>query len=1339
MIEESMEKGLSQGLLVIGGPMDGQIIDGSKGGGGDSKPRTPVEAPDSLHSIAYARILDLVSEGEIVGLVNGWESIFLAETPLQSPGGVVNFAGVKVEQRVGTQDQTYIQGFPAVENEISVNTELKADQAWVRTITNNQLSAVRLRLSTPRLVRQDPTTGDQNGTVVQYAIDLAVGTGAYTTVLQTSFSGKTTSKYERSHRIDLPASTTGWTLRVRRLTADSTSSTLANATNVEAITEIIDAKFRYPNSAIIGLQFDAASFSSIPVRSYHLKGRKIRVPVNYDPDARTYFGSWDGTFKIAYTNNPAWIYYDLLLNARYGLGHLLNAAQVDKWELYRIAQYCDQMVSDGKGGQEPRFACNMYLQTQEDALKVLQDLASIFRGMAFWGSGSVFLSADMPDDPVYTFTNANVVNGKFKYAGTSRKSRFSVVLVNWNDPNDFYRSKVEYVEDRESLARFGHRQTKITAFGCTSQGQAQRIGRWLLLTNKLETETVTFSVGLDGVLVRPGQVVRVADNFRAGRRIGGRLRNATREILVLDAAVEVSLGDTITTVQPNGEAITRTVSAVSSATTWDRTTVSWDSTTINFDEALLLREITLDELLPEVPPINSMWAIDSNTLATQQFRILGIQENFSGSNMQFDITATKHVAGKYALVDSGTRIDTPPITVIPPSVQAPPTNIVLSSDYSVNQGLAVTTMTIEWDKAPNAIAYEVQWRVNDRDWIYAGRTGTTRMEVQGIMGGRYVARVQAFNVMDVGSTWATSAETELAGTGAPPPALTSLTVTPKIFGMQVNWTFPEGLDVQTTQRTELWYGPTNSFEAATKLGDYAYPQADMNLIGLAAGVTFYFWARLVDKTGNYGPWTGVAAGTSSTDSTAILDYLVGKITKTQLGTALLTEIDYITGTGPGSVDDRLNLVRTDLEAQITNIETQIADLTGAPDWNATDTYALDQMVKHSGSIWQAIAAVPANTPPPNATYWRKVGDYESIGEMISALSAEVSSLSTQVTNLDGEIEAEALRITNLISVVDGNTAAITTESSNRATAIDALATQIDSLLATTQANTAAISTEQNVRAQADNSLAEQINNVVAVVDQAAADAQAAQAAAEQAAADAAAAVDGATSVLIQSTTPAVEFRKPGILWIDTTNNANTPKRWSGSAWVAITDKAAVDAANAAAAAAAAAQAAQNTANSASASVQTVSQALATTNNQLSAMYTIKTAVTSGGKRYIASLGVGVENNNGVVESQVLVAANRFAVVDPNSSTLVSPFIITGGQVFINSAVIQTATITNALIGATLQSVAKDAAGNPLIRLNFQTGAFELRSSSSLGKLTIWNNQLQVHDANGVLRVRLGLW
>ncbi|CAG9184318.1 host specificity protein J [Cupriavidus respiraculi] len=1042
---------------------------GGKGGGGGS---APTESPDSLHSIAYARVLDLISEGEIGGLVNGLRSVYLDGTPLVNDDGSANFQNVTVDHRVGTQDQDHIPGFPAVENETAVAVTLTAASAWSRAVTNIQLSAVRIRLSVPALSKANTSTGDIGGYRVEYAIDVATDGGSYEQVLASAFDGKTTSKYERSERINLPPATIGWTVRVRRLTPNANSSTIQDTTIVESITEIIDAKLRYPNSAIVGIQVDARQFNNIPTRSYDQWGRIIRVPSNYDAESRTYIGVWDGTFKTAWTNNPAWVFYDLVLHQRYGLGDRVNAAMIDKWSLYQIGQYCDQLVPDGKGGQEPRFTCNCYLQSRADAYKVLQDLASIFRGMAYWASGNVMAVADMPADPVYTFTAANVVDGRFTYAGSSRKSRKTVALVSWNDPDDFYRAKVEYVPDEEGMGRYGVQETEVIAFGCTSQGQAHRAGQWILLTSRLETETVTFQVGLDAALVGPGSIVRVVDPARAGRRIGGRIRSAAGRTVVLDKADQIEVGNTLTVVLPSGVAQTRTVAALDG----DSITVSADWT---------------EALQPQ-----SVWAIESAELKAQLFRILSVAE---GDGITYSITAVKHEPGKFAAIDNGTRIEPRPVTVIPPSVQPPPTNVGFATYSLIDQGIAITTMEIKWEAAPKAIAYEVEWRRDNSEWVRAGRTGSQSIEVRGIYAGTYVARVRAINPLDVASVPAYSPETYLQGKTSPPPVVSSFFATGLVFGIRLDWGFPAGpLDVE---RTEIWYSQTSQREDAIKLADFAYPQNTHTMMGLAAGVTFFFWARLVDKSGNIGEWypTGVGIiGQSSSDADEVLDYLTGKITKTQLAGGLLTAIDSIQPPFAGSDED----------------------------------YAGDDNV-FAGIV------------------------------------------STQST-----LEA------------------------------------------------------------ADMAMAQQITTMQATVGQS------------------------------------------------------------------------------------------------SAAVQTIAQTVANQNGKLAAMYTIKTQITQDGRTYLAGIGIGVESDGEVVESQVLVAADRFAVIHPNGSGVVSPFVIQNGQVFMSQAFIGDGTITNAKIGNTIQSNTYAPNGRPTWYLD-KSGVFEQNAGDASGGMEQRPTAIRMWDQNGTTRIFIG--
>jgi predicted phage tail protein len=848
-------------------------IQGSKGSGGS----TPTQSPDSLHSIAYARVLDVLSEGPIYGLVSGLQSVYLDGTPIQNSDGSYNFTNYTVDSRTGTQDQDYLPGFPAVESEVAVGAQLTSDAPWVHAVSNTQLTAVRVRFGVPALQRQDASSGDVTGYRVEYAIDLAIDGGAYSQVVSGAFDGKTTSLYERSVRIDLPEAATGWLVRVRRITPNAHSSSIADAVNIEAITEVIDRKLRYPMTALVGMSFDAQHFGSVPTRSYDVKGLLIKVPSNYDPDLRIYAGTWDGTFKIAWSNNPAWVFYDIVLNSRYGLGDRVDASMLDKWGLYQIGQYCDVMVSDGKGGQEPRFTCNCAIQSQADAYKVLQDLATTFRGIAYWGPGAVVASSDMPADPVYVYTAANVVNGVFDYAGSARKARYTVALVSWNDPANSYKQAVEPVPDEDGISRYGINKAQITAFGTTSQGQAHRLGLWTLITSRYETNTVSFSVGLDGTLCAPGQIIAIADPAKAGRRMGGRLRSVNGVMVTLDKAPTAGNGDKLTVILPSGLAQSRSVQSVSGDV------------------------IQVNAAFDANPVSGAIWMLENTDLASQLFRVVSIQEASDNGQVTYTVNAIQHEPGKYAAIDDGAQIQARPITVVPPSVQAPPTNVRLSTYSTIDQGISKTTAVIAWDAAANAVNYTTEWRKDNGDWVPANPTGGLQVEVQGIYQGTYDARVRAVNAMGVASIPAYSSSTSLTGKTSPPPTVSGLSATTSlVFAIEVDWSFPDGAG--DTAYTEIYYSHTADFASATPFGRYSYPTNKAELLGLAAGYDLYFWARLVDTTGNIGAWypdtaSAGAHGQSSSDATTILAYLTEQITETQLAQALLSKID----SGAGAV------------------------------------------------------------------------------------------------------------------------------------------------------------------------------------------------------------------------------------------------------------------------------------------------------------------------------------------------------------------------------------------------------------------------------------------------------
>ncbi|WP_169923641.1 host specificity protein J, partial [Xenorhabdus innexi] len=491
------------------------LIQGRKGG--SDSPRTPVESPDSLQSTSYAKILLALGEGEFAGGLDG-SRIFLDNTPLIGPDGKANFEGVQWEFRPGTPHQDYIKGVPAVENELTVGTELT--ESWVRSVTNTHLSAVRIRLSWPQLQTQKED-GDTVGYRIEYVIEVATDGGAYQEVLKTAADGKTTTKYERSHRIDLPKAHAGWQVRVRRLTPKQNSNRIADAMMVEAITEVIDAKLSYPETALLFVQFDARQFRNIPQISCEPKMRVIRVPDNYHPDSRTYAGVWSGQFKWAWSDNPAWVLYDLMRSDRFSIGMRVKAENLSlaKWDLYRIAQYCDQLVPDGKGGTEPRHTCNVYIQSQEEAWTVLRDIAGIFRGMTYWANNNMNVLADMPRDMDFIYTRANVRDGKFVYSSASEKTHYSTAMVSWSDPQNGYQDAVEPVFDPRLIRRFQVRQADVTAIGCTRQSEAIRRGKWILHTNEYD-RMVTFTVGLDGKIPLPGYIIGVADEMLAGRALG---------------------------------------------------------------------------------------------------------------------------------------------------------------------------------------------------------------------------------------------------------------------------------------------------------------------------------------------------------------------------------------------------------------------------------------------------------------------------------------------------------------------------------------------------------------------------------------------------------------------------------------------------------------------------------------------------------------------------------------------------------------------------------------------------------------------------------------------------
>ena len=837
-------------------------IRGRKGGGSSS--RTPTEQPDDLQSVAKAKILIALGEGEFSGQLTG-KNIYLDGTALENADGSQNFSGVTWEFRPGTQAQKYIQGIPGTENEISVGTEVSSATAWTRTFTNTQLSAVRLRLKWPSLFKQE-NDGDLVGNSVNYAIDLQTDGGAWQTVLNTSVTGKTTSGYERSHRVDLPQAGKTWTIRLRKLTADANSAKIGDTMTLQSFTEVIDAKLRYPNTALLYIEFDSSQFNgSIPQISCEPRGRVIRVPDTYNPETRTYTGTWTGAFKWAWTDNPAWIFYDLVVTDRFGLGHRLTAANIDKWTLYQVAQYCDQLVPDGKGGSgtEPRYICNVYIQDRNDAYTVLRDFAAIFRGMTYWGGDQIVALADMPRDVDYSYTRANVVDGRFTYSSSTTKTRYTTALVSWSDPANAYADAMEPVFEQALVARYGFNQLEMTAIGCTRQSEANRKGRWGILTNNKD-RVVSFDVGLDGNIPQPGYIIAVADEMLSGKVTGGRISAVSGRVITLDRAPDAKAGHRLILNLPSGASQARTIQAVNG------------------------KAVTVSTAYSETPQAESVWVAESDELYAQQYRVISISDNNDGT---FTVTGAAHDPDKYARIDTGAIIDQRPVSVIPPGNQSPPANIVISSFSVVQQNISVETMRVSWVQAQNAIAYEAQWRRNDGNWVNVPRSSTTSFDVPGIYTGRYLVRVRAINAAEISSGWGYSEEKTLTGKVGNPPKPVGFAASDNVlFGIELNWGFPANTD--DTLKTEIQYSPTGSADNAMLLADVPYPQHRYQQMGLRAGQIFWYRAQLVDRTGNESGYTDWVRGMSSDQASDYLDAIKDEVLSAEDGKALTEQIDF---------------------------------------------------------------------------------------------------------------------------------------------------------------------------------------------------------------------------------------------------------------------------------------------------------------------------------------------------------------------------------------------------------------------------------------------------------------
>ncbi|MDR8369226.1 DUF1983 domain-containing protein [Pseudomonas lactis] len=1230
-------------------------IHGAKGG--EAKPKTPTEAPDSLRSVAIAKMLIAVGEGEFEGTPTD-RDIRLDGTPLQDPQGNMNFPNVKWEWRTGAVDQTYIQGIPSIENETTISTELRSGTPWVRSISNTQLSAVRVRFAWPALQSMD-AGGNINGYRIEYKVELATDGGAYQQVLSEAVDGKTTSVYERTRRIDLPKATTGWLMRITRITPNQNNNKISDTMQIAGFTEVIDAKIRYPNTALLYIEFSAEQFRSIPAVTVVCDGRKWQVPSNYDSRSRSYTGVWDGTFKEAWTDNPVWHTYGITTNDRFGLGRRIKPWMVDKWELYRISQYCDQLVPDGKGGMEPRFICNLNLQSKADAWSLLRDISAIYRGMTYWAQGQVFTLSDMPraTDFDFAYTRANVIDGKFTYSSASERTRYSRALVSYDNRENNHDTDVTSVTDQKLQRRYGDNPLEISAIACDRESEAQRRGKWALLTNSKD-RAVTFKVGLDGRIPLPGYVIPIADELLAGRPVGGRISAVNGKVIKLDRDTQAKPGDRLILNLPDGKCEGRTVQLVSG------------------------RQVTVTVAYSVTPEPELVWALDADDLAIPLYRVLSVARPEPGV---FEISAVQYDPSKFAHIDTGARLEERPISIIPITVVPPPASVTLTSSYAVNQGIAISTMNISWPAVAGAVAYDVEWRKDSGNWIKVQRTGSTSVDITGIYSGAYLARVRSVSAFEISSIWKNSSLTNLEGKTGLPPAVSFLTTKSELFGVSIKWGFPAG--AEDTQRTELWYGPVNNLPAATKLADLAYPQADYRMQSLLAGATLFFWARLVDRTGNIGPFYPVVNGVmgqASSDAGPILEQIKGQIDETSLGQLLNERINLIDGNGPGSVNGRIEAAKDELEGLID----QIVD---ALEYVPAKAYVLNDIVRMGQHLYQANGPVPANNPPPNATYWTDIG---TVTQTVNALVTQVQQNSATINQHGQDITAQASQLNAVKVTVNDPVTGVNATASGLST-LKATVTTLDGKVTTTAQRVDGIYLQVNPPLQGDDTAL--IGSEAGYVG-----------------------VWSTQSALIEG--DLVQGQRTDVVEVKVANN---------TAAVVAEQTARI---NADGVLSSSIETVKNSVNGNTLAIQTNTTAIQTVDGKVTANWSVRMQYeTATGLYKYAGIGLGLENGPGGLQSQFIIDADRFAIGQAGSV----PFAVQGGQTFIKSAFIQDGTITNAKIGNYIQSNNYDP-GKAGWKLFFD-GTFEINSSLGSGQArqVINNAGGKVFDAGGIKRYQWG--
>ena len=933
----------------------------SKGGGG----HTPHEAPDSLRSAQKLRAIGLISLGPIKGPANKWKDTYFDNTPIQNANGVddndaasFNFKNTEIQYNLGYQDQKPLEGFEASEREVSVGAEVKQQHPITRSVIDPDVTRLRLTIGINALISQNDQ-GDTNGTSVDFQILINnTPRGTY------QIEGKSSSRFYRSYVIDdLPPRP--FTVTVKRVTADSKSQRLQNGTHWVSYTEIIDTKLSYPNMAIVGIKTDSRYNPNFPNINFLLYGRIIKIPTTYDPEARTYApGLWRGDFKMGWTNNPAWIFYDLITDKLAGLGERIGDFGIDKFMLYEIAKYCDELVDDGYGGKEPRMVSNLWITEQRDAYNVISDMASVFRAIAVWDGTQFTAIQDRPTDPVCLYSQSNVVDGKFSRQYTAGKAIFTAVEVEYADERNLYQKAIEYVADDSMIARYGYNVKKMTAYGCTSRGQAHRYGKWVLETSRLEQCTITFAVGRQGLMHLPGDIIEVADNNYAGKVLGGRVVAISGKKVTLDQPVEIKGESYLNYITTDG----LTKIKIKSVDKANPAIVELDS-------------------VPQGLSIFDNWVLKSGVVSTQLYRALGITENDDGS---YTITALQHEPQKEGIVD-GSASFMPSVTTSHGAGVNKPAN----ADISFGDGGVKLTWTTPTNQG--AVKYDIKLYRNGNLYSTHLDLDSPEISFDNLPSGSYTVEIRGKNGLGQLSDPVT--RTFEINLNIPRFVTKSL-----LFAIELDWDLPKTATVGNY--TEVWRSATNDISKAVKVATLPYPQNNYVMSGVPLSAEYYFWLRCGDKNDNKGEFTAAVFGEADHNPDNLLNALEGKITKSQLGQELINSIKADINNAVGEeAKTRQTAVAgalAQIAAQAQSSGTAIKNLEKADQAQAETIKTVTAKAESALSGITAVRQAQAQSDKANAqqinALTAKVGKTEStvsqVSSAVAGLNGKVSSMHT---------------------------------------------------------------------------------------------------------------------------------------------------------------------------------------------------------------------------------------------------------------------------------------------------------------------------------------------------------